>query len=259
MKTHRPALFWLFLWLLPLVSAAKPLAPQDVPVPLQPWIGWALHDHEDQVCAFLHGNAEERRCAWASKLELGLDAQGGRFTAIWQIDVASWAALPGSAALWPQQVELDGKPAVVAADGGSPAVWLGPGAHRLSGRFVWDSLPENLPVPSSSGLIALSVDGKPVEPVFNDGGLWLQGAGKASAAVANTLALRVFRRIEDAVPLRVATHVDLDVAGEQREALLAGALLPGRCRWPCPARCRRGWKPTGGCACCCGRAAGLSI
>jgi hypothetical protein len=227
MRNYRLAVFWL-VCVLPCHLLAKPLAPQEVPEPLKPWIGWALQDHEQRVCPFVYNNAEDRHCAWATRLELSLDETSGRFAAFWQVDAESWAGLPGGAALWPQQVELDGKPAVVAERDGAPAVRLPPGPHRLAGRFVWERLPESLAIPRDSGLIALTVKGQPASPVFNaQGELWLQGlkAGPREA-VANALSLRVFRRIIDEVPLRVATRLDVEAAGEQREVLLAGGLLP---------------------------------
>jgi len=235
------ACLWLFI-LLPLNLSAKPLNPQNVPEPLKPWMGWVLHEHESQTCPFMYNNGDEHRCAWPTRLELALDDSSGSFTAFWQVDAEGWASLPGDSALWPQQVEVDGKPVAVAARDGLPAVWLLPGVHRLSGRLAWDSLPENLSIPRDSGLIALSVKGKPANPVFNaQGGLWLQGTqGAAKEAVANTLAVRVFRRIVDTIPLRVITHLDLEVAGEQREVLLAGGLLadsiPLELSSPVPAR-----------------------
>jgi len=228
MRKHGLVVLWLASFLLPFNLPAKPLAPQDVPEPLKPWIGWALHDNQQRVCPFLYNNADDHHCAWASRLALNLDETSGHFSASWQVDAESWAVLPGSPALWPQQVELDGKPATVAAQGESPAVWLPPGLHKLSGRFVWERLPENLSIPRDSGLVTLAVNGKPVKPVFNEqGDLWLQGSqGGPREEVANTLSLRVFRRVIDEVPLRVATRLDLEIAGQQREVLLAGCLLP---------------------------------
>ncbi|MDD5033267.1 MAG: hypothetical protein PHE55_00795 [Methylococcaceae bacterium] len=219
------------LWLAIFLSqtlAAKPLAPQDAPEPLKPWIGWALYDEEQRLCPFLYSHFEERRCAWPSRLELNLEERYGSFTAFWQVDAESWVDLPGDTALWPQQVELDGKPALVSSRADGPALWLTPGKHRLSGRFAWKRLPESLAIPRDSGLISLMVKGKPVKPVFNEQQqLWIQGEQWPQREdVANGLTLRVFRKITDAAALRVTTRLDLEVAGVQREVLLSGSLLP---------------------------------
>jgi len=241
MRNVRLLVFCL-VYLIPCSLLAKPVSPQDVPEPLKPWVGWALHDSEQRVCPFLYNNADDHHCAWATRLELNLDETAGHFSADWQVDAESWATLPGSSALWPQQVELDGKPATVVVRGAAPAVWLTPGSHKLSGRFLWERLPENLPVPRDSGLITLIVKGKPVNPLFNaQGGLWLQGSpGAQREEVASSLSLRVFRRVVDEVPLRVVTRLDVDAAGEQREVLLAGGLLaeaiPLALSSPLPAR-----------------------
>lgn len=241
MRNYCLAVFWLFC-LVPLGLAAKPLAPQDAPEPLKPWVGWALHGNEQRVCPFLYDNTGEHRCAWPARLELSLDGHSGRFTASWQVDAESWAKLPGSAELWPQQVELDGKPVAVASQDDAPALWLLPGLHRVTGRLLFEQMPESLPIPRDSGLIALSVNGKSLAPVFNEQGeLWLQGTqASAHEEVVNSLALRVFRRVIDEIPLRVVTALDLEVAGQQREALLAGGLLPEaiplRLDSPLPAR-----------------------
>lgn len=214
--------------LLPLALLAKPLAPEDIPEPLKPWLGWVLFGTEQRACPLLYGDAEERHCAWPSRLELNLTNRTGRFTARWQIDAASWAGLPGGAGLWPLQVDLDGKPVAVASRGGRPAVWLPPGPHRLAGRFAWELLPENLPVPPGSGLVGLTLNGRASTPLFNEqGDLWLQGVqGDRPEQAADSLKLRVFRRVIDEVPLRVLTVLDVEVAGRQREALLTGGLLP---------------------------------
>ncbi len=241
MRNYCLVAFWLFC-LVPLGLAAKPLAPQDAPEPLKPWVGWALHGNEQRVCPFLYDSVEAHRCAWPSRLELSLDEHSGRFTAFWQVDAESWAELPGSAELWPQQVELDGKPAAVASHDGEPALWLPPGPHRVTGRLLFEQMPESLAIPRDSGLLTLSVNGKALAPVFNEQGeLWLQGMQASQREeVVNSLALRVFRRVIDEIPLRVVTRLDLEVAGQQREALLAGGLLPEaiplRLDSPLPAR-----------------------
>lgn len=233
------------LWLIclaPWALAAKPLAPGDAPDALKPWVGWALHGEDAHVCSIAHDDPGERRCLWPTRLSLQLDANGGRFEAQWRAEAETWAALPGEEALWPQQVELDGTPALVAVREGVPAVRLPPGEHRATGRFAWERLPENLAIPRDSGLLSVAVEGRPVQPAFDaQGRLWIQGAQRpAREEVANTLTARVFRKIADETPLLLVTRLDMEIAGEQREVWFSGALLPEfvplRLSSPLPAR-----------------------
>jgi hypothetical protein len=210
---------------------AKPLAPADVPEPLKPWIAWALKGSETLTCPFLYDNADNRRCAWPSRLELSVDPHRGSFRMSWQVQQESRVILPGDEDYWPQGVEVDGKPALVSAQEDRPGLLLPPGSHTVSGRFEWDALPENLAVPRDSGLISLTVNGQALpQAVFNEQGqLWIEGALQARGAraeIANRLDLQVFRRIADQTPLQLTTWLRLDVSGEQREILLQGALLP---------------------------------
>lgn len=222
--------FWLFLIGVGGVQG-RPLAPEQVPEPLRPWIGWALQGSENRACPFLYNQAEDRRCAWPTRLELNLEATQGSFQGLWQVQAETWIVLPGDLHRWPQKVEVDGKPAVVTARQDVPTTLLLPGTHTVSGRFIWDRLPENLVVPRDSGLIALTVNGRSVSvPVFNEQGqLWIEGdeqTREARGEVVNRLELQVFRKLVDEVPLRLLTHLELDVSGEQREIVLTGALLP---------------------------------
>ncbi|NJD07689.1 MAG: hypothetical protein FIA97_14500, partial [Methylococcaceae bacterium] len=221
----------LILLLLVTPSMAKPLAPADVPEPLKPWIGWALKGSENLACPFLYENAESRRCAWPTRLELNVEPHRGSFRMTWQVQQESRVLLPGDPDTWPQGVELDGKPAVVGARDDKPELLLTPGVHTVAGRFEWDELPESLAVPRDSGLISLTVNGQTLpQPVFNEQGqLWIEGALQARgerAEIANRLDLQVFRRIAAQTPLQLTTWLRLDVSGQQREILLQGALLP---------------------------------
>ena len=113
---------------------------------------------------------------------------------------------------------------------GVPALRLEPGEHALTGRFVWSAHPQTLPVPSATAMVALRLDGETVALPRRDpdGRLWL-GAGSAGGAAAerDTLALEVYRRVDDDIPLRVVTRLDLDVAGRAREVQLGPVLLAG--------------------------------
>jgi hypothetical protein len=217
------------LWL-PGQLAAGPLASEAVPEPLRPWVPWVLHQQEQRLCPLLYRSEAERRCAWPSRLVLALDAHGGTFAQRWRVFAESWVTLPGDARHWPQAVRLGEAEAVVLERDGSPALWLGPGEHQVSGRFEWSGLPEALRVPSDIGLVSLTVSGESVTApeIEPDGRLWLKGGagrGESAGRPADALDLRVFRRLVDEVPFQVVTRLDLEVAGEPREELL-GPVLP---------------------------------
>ncbi|HSQ01507.1 MAG TPA: hypothetical protein VL049_30155 [Candidatus Dormibacteraeota bacterium] len=209
-------------------AAAEPLRRDQVPEPLRPWVEWALQGHEDALCSSLLGDAERRQCAWPSRLDLALDESGGTFTQEWDVQRALWLPLPGAAKPWPQDVTVDGAPAVVIEQNGAPQVWLTNGRHTVGGRFAWDRLPEILPVPASTGLVSLALRGQAV-PFPNrdaDGRLWLQRREEASDE-SDRVGVIVHRLVDDGVPLLLDTRIQLEVSGRGREVTLGPALPAG--------------------------------
>lgn len=61
-------------------------------------------------------------------------------------------------------------------------------------------------------------------PDFRNGKLWLKSTNTKSHQ-NNYLDIQVFRKITDSIPLRITTQLKLNVAGQQREVILNGALL----------------------------------
>lgn len=212
-------------------ALAGPLALQDVPAPLQPWVNWALQGETGRDCPVLFDRAE-RRCAWPGPLQLTVDAHGARFGQRWEVyaHTSVQVPLPGDTRHWPVGVEVDGRRVAVLDRNGRPLLELGPGAHQVGGAFGWHALPESLALPADLGLLMLTRDGETVaQPALRaDGRLWLAGEAQDSVAADTDRAeLRVFRRVVDETPLQVETHIDLDVSGRQREILIGPVLLPG--------------------------------
>ncbi len=222
-------------------ASAEPLARDQVPEPLRPWIDWVLRDHQDAACPFFDGSADRSECAWPARLALELDEKGGHFTQQWRVYRDIWVSLPGDASRWPQDVRVDGKPAAVAPRDGAPAVRLLKGKHEISGSFAWSELPEILPIPARTGLVALTLDGQAVPLPRRDpqGQLWLRVRASAGAEEAR-LDVHVYRRLADEVPAELATRVELRVSGRNREVLLGRVLpdgfVPMRLDSPLPAR-----------------------
>src|SRR5438093_151962 len=92
---------------------ADPIAREKIPEPLRPWVEWVMHGHEEERCPFFLGDAAKRQCSWPSRLALDLSDRGGRFTQEWMLYRDAWADLPGDARIWPQDVRVDGRPAMV--------------------------------------------------------------------------------------------------------------------------------------------------
>lgn len=197
----------------------------DIPDVLRPWTEWVLRGHEQERCPFFSGNAQQRQCVWPSRLTLDFEQRGGRFTQQWVVHRDGWVSLPGDSHAWPQDVRVDGKPVPVTLHDGIPQVRLVRGSHTVAGNYEWDALPEWLPVPPATGLLALSLKGQRVPSPHrdNEGRLWLQPRA-AAPEEADALDVVVHRRVVDEVPLQLVTRVELRVAGAGREVMLGKAL-----------------------------------
>jgi len=142
---------------------AGPMERADLPAPLKTWVPWALHGSEESPCPLLAGG-DTRACVWPGRLDLDLGAAGGKFSQTLRVygepRLPVWTPLPGSQARWPLEVQVDGKPQPLLAREGLPGTYLLPGEHRIEGRFAWAALPENLNVPTGTGMLSLAVGGK---------------------------------------------------------------------------------------------------
>lgn len=227
-----PSCFVLGAALAPSLCGAQPLEQSEVPEPLRPWVGWALHDSQGYGCTWID---EETLCVWPGRLELELGATGGTFRQEVSADRRVLMPLPGDASHYPHDIRVDGRehPIVEPEGQGLPYVRLVPGNHVIEGRFRFASLPELLRIPPSVGIVALSIDGKAVPSPKRDeeGKLWLQkeraaGSGEEGLKEGH-LELEVHRRILDALPLEVTTQIELRAAGEPREVSLGNVTLGG--------------------------------
>ena len=204
-----------------------PNALASIPVALQPWIDWVLHDRPDRRCPVNFDAADRRQCVWPSALKLSLDARGGEFRQRVHVDRESWLMLPGDRRHWPLEVRLDDQSVPVLERDGRPAVKASPGAHRIGGRFAWRGLPDSIRVPPRNALLELDIDGRPVAVarIEDDGVVWLRQRPSEPAQQDN-LDLQVFRLLTDGIPFEVATRLELRVSGQAREETLGPVLLP---------------------------------
>src|SRR5690606_10751399 len=107
---------------------------------------------------------------------------------------------------------------------GFPQLRLDPGTHEISGRFLWNTRPEQLAVPSQTAIVRLTLDGRVVaQPERSGNAIWL--GQRRVAAEREQLDLTVHRLLRDDIPARLVTQVALYVSGPGREALI-GPVLP---------------------------------
>lgn len=196
-----------------------------VPEPLKDWVDWVLPNSGEKGCPYLYDN-DTRICTWPSRLKLDLNANGGQFTQEFELYGESLIDLPGDDTQWPLSVTSNGNDVLVESYNDQPVVRLPKGQHTLSGKFKWSKLPKSLYIPSSSGLVDLTVNSKLIErPVFNsEGQLWLLQSDNEKVTEDN-LDMQVFRLIIDGHPVQVETLIKLRVSGKQRNANLGSVLL----------------------------------
>ena len=209
-----------------LASQAFSQNPDPIPAPLEAWKTWATWDddgHRFAPPAF--NDVENRTALWPSQLQITANGSNGVFQIAVTAFSEDWLTLPGSSDLWPQEVSIGGQPAVVVERSKRPAIKLPPGLHVVSGEFRWDEMPQRLAIPSQIGILQLTMNGQPVEvPNWDASGfLWLKRARSAEAQ-REFLEAKVYRVLEDGIPMWLRTEIELSVAGKSREETLGYAL-----------------------------------
>jgi len=206
--------------------------PEQIPPALQPWQAWVLAKHPDQACPWLN-DGDERQCLWVSNSQIKAHSSGADFSLNGQQFQDGWVTLPGDVRYWPQQVLLrqgqqaPTEPAVRDQDG-TPQIWLTRGNWQITGQLHWDQAPEFIQIPEQSGIVTLSWQQQHVaQPKRQGRQLWLKPSTTAAVDQAqDQLQIQVFRLLEDQIPARLSTLLQLDVSGSSREIVLDQVLPP---------------------------------
>jgi len=228
-------------------AQAVPLAREDVPLPLRPWIDWVLHNEKEDVCPIIYNAGNQTICAWPSVLTLDVQKSAAVFSQKWRVYARElWLELPGNDLMWPQEVTVNGEARPVGVRNDRPVVYIeSPGEYLINGVFGFERLPEWFRVPGQTGLIKLSMNGKEIAFPFLDkeGRLWLRQEGTREPETEsreNRLKLQVHRLIQDEIPLRLTTRLELSVSGKHREVQLGqavtGAFIPMELNSDLPAK-----------------------
>lgn len=201
----------------------------ETPKSLEEWKPWVLEKHPDLNCPFLYNDAT-RACTWPSELRIDANTTGARFTQRIEVYKNDWVALPGNAGFWPQSVSDRNTNIAVRDNNNIPEVYLTLGTHEISGEIRWSEMPRTLQIPTQTGIVELNLNGKMVaSPAIEDNNqLWLAASAKQTAAThQDTFNVRVFRKLEDSIPLSLTTQLQLEVSGKERELQLGQLLLSG--------------------------------
>src|SRR5688572_780165 len=209
-----------------LAFAQQPAIPAD----LKPWESWVMYGEEFRRCPLRNGASTSEAsafvCAWPGRMHVAVSSGGGEFRQGWRVYAESWVVLPGDGEHWPEDVRVSGNPAPAVEREGVPQVRLTPGDHIITGSFTWARRPESLQLALTTALVDLSIDGKAIAPVeLRAGRLWL-GAVR-TVTVPRALQVQVYRLLQDDIPLRLVTRLQLKVSGDAREEMLARVLPDG--------------------------------
>ncbi|MDD4394050.1 MAG: hypothetical protein PHQ97_15055, partial [Desulfobacterales bacterium] len=231
----------LILMALPCKGTCDASGPADIPAGLQDWTAWVLHGMEDQLCPTDFNDENAHRCSWPTRLTLHIEPEGGRFEIRWLIFSPGWVNLPGTPGTWPAGVTANGEPAPVMERNDTPSIRLLPGTWQIKGSFKWTKIPEMIHIPAEAGLVTLFINGKKSNSPFLDPGgrLWLQKRAQEEV-LENRVDVRLFRLLNDTIPMNVTSHLDLSISGQAREITLENMLpdgsIPMRLDSPLPAR-----------------------
>ena len=236
----RPLLIvWLFLsgvvatsLALPSPESANSIQSQEeceaaIPPSLKSWESWALWGMGERTSPSPYSDGNKYLTFWPARLEIFVSKESGSFDLGVTVFSPTWVPLPGGADVWPLNVTIDGKPVPVLEHGNRPSLYLQTGMHRILGKYLWENIPQRLPIPPQVGLIGLTIDGKAVEsPIWDgQGELWLRRDGNSKSGEKDFLSVTLYSLLEDGVPLTLRTRVELLVSGKNREEQI-GAVIP---------------------------------
>ncbi|MDR3405655.1 MAG: hypothetical protein P4L99_24385 [Chthoniobacter sp.] len=209
-------------------SAASPAdTGKQIPEPLKAWETWATWDDAQHACPTPFSDSNKHLCFWPSRMGLQVNQTDAQFDMVVTVFSETWVPLPGGPNAWPTGVKANNAPVVVIEHNASPSVHLGAGTFHLEGAYQWNAVPQRISIPREIGILALVIDGQPVDAPSWDaqGDLWLKRGASTEEVDKNSLSMKVYALVEDGIPLRMQTQVELIVSGKSREEDL-GVVLP---------------------------------
>ncbi|MBU2886438.1 hypothetical protein KO507_11750 [Gilvimarinus agarilyticus] len=199
--------------------------PSATPKPLAEWADWIRAERPDAACVLASNSAHH--CVWPKSLQLNVNDSGGKFTLEVDLYRRTQVILPGDDNHWPLAVtDQTGTSLNLFRYNNAPAVVLDAGNHTINGRFEWGALPKLLSIPRQTGLLSLTRHQQVVPRIEVDRDtLRLQGQVQEIAdSEADDVNVRVYRLLQDGIPMALTTRIHLDVSGTSREIQLEQVL-----------------------------------
>lgn len=215
---------------LTVAAAQGTVSGKEIPDPLKAWESWATWDDEAHNCPTPYSTPEKHLCFWPSRLGLQVDNTTGHFDLTVAAFSRTWIPLPGGREVWPLNVKANGAPVPVVEHNGNPSIHVvASGTYQIEGNYRWDAAPQRIPLPREIGILALTLDGKPVDtPAWDaQGFLWLKREGSSEEATKDFMSVKVYAVMEDGIPFLLDTQAELIVSGKSREEEIGGILPKG--------------------------------
>ena len=208
-------------------AAAPDSKTKSIPELLRAWEGWVTWGDGHLNCPTPYQDANKHLCFWPSRFALQVDRTGARFDFGLTVFHETWVPLPGGPDAWPLEIKANGAVVPVVEHGGAPSVRLLAGTYKLEGVYRWNEIPQRIPVPREIGILALNIEGKPVDaPAWDAQGLlWLKRDGSTEEADKDFLSAKMYAALEDGIPMWLRAEIEIIVSGKSREEAL-GTILP---------------------------------
>ncbi|WP_435234455.1 hypothetical protein ACR30L_11815 [Psychromonas sp. PT13] len=192
------------------------------------WKEWVIDRHSDFNCPWQISASHKKVCSWPSKFIGKITQAGMQFELSVQLfSQEEMLRLPGSKQNWPTNITINGQQAAVSDINGAPQIHLHRGVNIIRGSFLWASVPAQLTLPDSIGLVQLSKNNQALPVNIINNRLILSVSKNISQTEnQNSLKIQVFRAIQDSVPIRLTTIIKLFVSGKAREVNIGQVSLP---------------------------------
>jgi len=221
MKPRHKILTLVIISILLNVLPARSIQQIYTPDILTPWKDWVLHNNQHKYCPNEYNDAQKRHCNWISYLELDLKMRNSQFIMKGILFRKQYVLLPGQNGCWPDDVMQRNNVLAVVPYTKHPAILLPEGPFEISGRFLYERLPESLYIPQQVGVLTLKLEGKSIrDPYFStENRLWLR-TGQSEINSGNRIHLRIYRLLTDSIPMTMTHYLQLSISGNSREELL---------------------------------------